>query len=800
VISTAGVVDAAIGPRDLPPPVGRPIGNTRVFVLDEFLRPVPPGVVGEVYVAGVGLARGYAGRPGLTGQRFVACPFAEAGGVGGAAGARMYRSGDLARWGGDGQLAFAGRVDDQVKIRGFRVEPGEVAAALAGYPGVAQAVVVAREDRPGERRLVGYVVPADGARVDGEALRAHAAERLPDYMVPAAVVELDAVPLTVNGKLDRAALPAPDFAGVGGRGPATPTEDVLCGLFAEVLGVERVPADASFFELGGDSIMSMLLVSNARRAGLVITARQVFEQQTPAGLAAVAGTVEHGVAAGGDPGVGVVPLTPVMRELVDRAGPRRVGQAVLSSLLVTPAEVDFTVLADAVQALVDHHDVLRARLQQSDSSGWELVVPAPATVPAAAWLHRVDVSGVPERDLGASVEEHSRAAVRRVDPLAGVMAQLVWFDFGPDRPGRLLLVVAHLVADTVSLRIVVPDLAEAYTTLAAGRQVALQPVLTSFRHWARALAAQAASAERAAELPEWLPLLEGPDPLLTARPVDPSRDVGATKRELSVRVPVEVTSALLTSVPAAFHARVDDVLLTGLAAAIAEWRKRQDGGGGFLVDVEGHGRVPLGEGVDLSRTVGWFTSLHPVRLALGGLDVANVRAGGPAAGRAVKRVKEQLRAAPGDGLGYGMLRYLNPDTAPQLAALPSPQIGFNYLGRFAATAADHLDWSPANEGGSIAGADAALPVMHALSAMGAVRDLPDGPQLTLMLSWPEQLLPEPAAQTLLDTWAAMLTGLAVHASRPDSGGHTPSDFTLIAIDQSQIDALEAELADEWRAR
>jgi non-ribosomal peptide synthase protein (TIGR01720 family) len=276
--------------------------------------------------------------------------------------------------------------------------------------------------------------------------------------------------------------------------------------------------------------------------------------------------------------------------------------------------------------------------------------------------------------------------------------------------------------------------------------------------------------------------------------------VGATKRELSVRVPVEVTSALLTSVPAAFHARVDDVLLTGLAAAIAEWRKRQDGGGGFLVDVEGHGRVPLGEGVDLSRTVGWFTSLHPVRLALGGLDVANVRAGGPAAGRAVKRVKEQLRAAPGDGLGYGMLRYLNPDTAPQLAALPSPQIGFNYLGRFAATAADHLDWSPANEGGSIAGADAALPVMHALSAMGAVRDLPDGPQLTLMLSWPEQLLPEPAAQTLLDTWAAMLTGLAAHASRHDSGGHTPSDFTLIAIDQSQIDALEAELADEWRAR
>jgi non-ribosomal peptide synthase protein (TIGR01720 family) len=746
-----------------------------------------------LYVAGAGLARGYVGKPGLTAERFVACPFTGGGG-------RMYRSGDLARWAPDGRLLFAGRADEQVKIRGFRVEPGEVQAALAGHESVAQVAVVAREDRPGDKRLVAYVVPAGGAggAVDVAALRSHAAARLPDYMVPAVVVALESLPLTANGKLDRAALPAPELSAGGGRGPATAAEELLCGLFAEVLGLEQVSADGSFFDLGGDSIMSMLLVSKARRAGLAITARQVFEQQTPAGLAAVAAAAGGAPVGGGDAGVGEAPLTPVMRELLERAGPDRSGRVVLSTLAAAPPGLELATLAGAVRAWADHHDVLRARL---DVERGVLVVPAPGEGTAASWVRRVEAGGASGPQLRGLVEEQARAAARRIDPRAGVMAQVVWFDAGPASPGRLLVALAHWVADTVSLRFLLPDLGEAYEALAAGRQVALAPAATSFRHWARALAAQAGSAARLAELPEWVGLAGGPDPLLTAEPVDPARDVGASARRLSVTVPASVTVQLLTAVPAAFHAGVEDVLLAGLAAAVAEWRRKRghDSSGGVLVDREGHGRVPLGDGVDLSRTAGWFTSSHPVRLDPGPISFAEARSGGPAAGRVVKRVKEQLRAVPGDGLGYGLLRHLNPDAAARLAGLPAAQIGFNYLGRMAGPPPDQQPaWQVVAQG--VGDASEQVPVMHALEAMGAVHDLPDGPQLTLSLTTPERLLPEPAGQALLEGWAAMLAGLAVHASRPDGGGHTPSDFALIAIDQSQIDELETDLADEWSAR
>jgi nonribosomal peptide synthetase CepB len=759
-------------------PVGRPMGGRRVLVLDSFLQPVPAGVTGELYIAGAGLARGYWERAGLTAERFVACPLGDAGG-------RMYRTGDLARWDREGQLVFGGRADAQVKIRGFRVEPGEVEAVLAGCPGVARAVVVAREDRPGQKQLVGYVVADGAAGPDlAGAVRAWAADRLPEYMVPAAVVVLAALPLTVNGKVDRAGLPAPEFGGAGAvREPRTPAEEVLCGLFADVLRVDRVGPDDSFFDLGGDSIMSMQLVARARRAGLVITPRQVFERRTPAGLASVAAgdLTDRPVT---DHGVGEIPLTPVMRWMAEWAGLGSLIDRYCQSLqVVVPAGLDMGRLAGAVGSLLECHGVLRARLvagDGGDAGSWRLEVGAGGADPAGL-VSRVDAAGVAEEELGGLLASQGRSASGRLDPRSGVMVQVVWVDRGPGVQGRLVVVAHHLVVDGVSWRVLLPDLAAAY----AGE--ALVPAGTSFRRWAELLAGQAVDPSRVAELAAWEGMLSGGQGLLGTRALDPARDRAPSVRRVSRVLAPGVTGALLTSVPAAFHAGMSDALLAGLAAAVGEWR----GPGPVVVEAEGHGREPLDAGADLSRTVGWFTSVYPVRLDAGGVDLAGVRAGGAAAGELLKQVKEQVRRVPGDGLGYGLLRYLNPDTGPALARLPGPQIGFNYMGRFTGGSVAG-DWEQAGLGGHV---DERMPVAHALEASGIVHDGAAGPELTVSLSWPEGLLPEQAMHELADGWAAMLSGLADHAALPEAGGHTPSDFSLLDLAQDQVDELEAIAAE-----
>ncbi|MER5636710.1 amino acid adenylation domain-containing protein, partial [Kitasatospora sp. NPDC002227] len=742
------------------PPIGHPCRDVRIHVLDQRLRPVGPGTVGELYISGPHLARGYLGRPALTSERFVACPF-------GQPGERMYRTGDLGSYRPDGQLDFLGRADDQVKIRGFRVELGEVEAALLDHPAVRQAAVLVREDRPGERRLVGYAV---GGAEPAE-LRAFLAERLPDHMVPVVVV-LDRLPLTPNGKVDRRALPAPAFTTTG-RAPAGAAEQLLTRLFAEVLGLPEVGVEDSFFELGGDSIVAIQLVSKARQAGLQLTPREVFLAPTVEQLARTARVLTGPAAA--EPagaGLGEIAPTPIVRWLGEQRG--AVESFYQSTLLTLPAGVRAEELYAALQALLDHHDLLRARV----TDRWTLYVPEAGAVRAEDVVR-----------TEASLDGAAAAARDRLAPAQGRMVQAVWSETGPGVPSRLLLLIHHLVVDGVTWRIVEEDLLAALDAVRAGRPVELEPVPTSFRRWAKRLAAEALTDRRAAELPYWEAALATPDPLLGHRPLDPARDTYATEGTLRLVLPAGATQALLTKVTAAYHAQVNDVLLTALALAVRHWRG--EGSEAVLVSAEGHGREEIVDGVDLHRTAGWFTSVFPVRLDPGRIGWSEVTEAGPALGRALGLVKEQLRTLPDNGIGFGLLRYLNPATATVLAGYAAPQLEFNYLGRFQPEGATEESVLAGQEAMS-EGAAPGLALGRVLGLDAATVDTPQGPLLVAEWSWAGELLTAERVAELAEAWFTALRALAEHADRPGAGGHTPSDFPLAALTQPELDTI-AEL-------
>jgi amino acid adenylation domain-containing protein/non-ribosomal peptide synthase protein (TIGR01720 family) len=761
-------------------PIGRPVLNAQVYVLDAALRVVPPGVPGDVYVAGPSLARGYLNRPALTASRFVACPF-------GSAGRRMYRTGDLARWSRAGQLEFAGRADDQIKLRGFRIELGEINAVLSECPGVRQTAVVVREDRPNERRLVAYLVTND-ERADAERLRELLAARLPDHMVPSAFVFLPELPLTPSGKVDQAALPAPEVK-AGDRKPVTSREAVLCELFAEVLSLPAVGADDSFFAAGGDSILAIQLVSAANKAGLSLAVRDIFRHKTPSALALAAKQTQRPE----DPGAiehGELPLLPIVHWLRERGGP--IDGLNQSMAVRVPADVGQEDLVAAVQAWLDHHGALRIRL--TGDTSWRLEIGPARSVRAAECVRRIDVRGLHGPALAAVFAAEGEAARARLAPRSGVMAQLTWFDAGPEQPGWLLIVLHHLSVDGVSWRILLPDLAAAWQAIRAGRSPALDPVPTGLADWSRRLSALAVEPGRATEAALWAGILGSADPPLGSRSLDPAIDVAASVRQHSVGLAQARTTQLLTSVPAAVHARVHEVLLASLTMALAEWFLRRGGArADVLVDVEGHGRDHLADDLDVSRTVGWFTSLFPVRLPAGELDWAAIRLGRPEVGAVIGQVKERLRSLPDAGRGYGLVRYLNPRTRPRLEEAPTAQIAFNYLGRFRHGGPQEAsDWDICPDVATPAPSDPLMPVWHALAVTAVAVDTVRGARLEVTWSWPGDLFSAEEIGALATLWTEAVDGVLAFAAHPDAGHATPSDLYL-RLDQDEIDDLEAEM-------
>ncbi|OBG81202.1 non-ribosomal peptide synthetase [Mycobacterium sp. E802] len=757
-------------------PIGAPVPTASLFVLDEWLRPVPPGVVGELYVAGDGVACGYLGRSGLTAARFVACPFGEPG----RPAARMYRTGDLVSWRADGQLQYLGRADDQIKIRGYRIELGEVQTALSGVSGVAQAVVIAREDQPGIKRLVGYVTEVTGGSVDLAGTRNVLAERLPPYMVPSAILVLNALPLTVNGKLDTRALPAPEYQDADRyRAPGSAVESILAGIYAEVLGLERVGVDDSFFDLGGDSILSMQVVARARACGVTCRPRDIFVEQTVARLAHVVG-VTGGDTGPADEGVGPVRVTPIMRWLEDvhRAG-GPVDQFNQTVVAQAPPGVTESDVQTVMDALLDRHATLRLRVDEDDDGHWSLLVPE--TGSARACLESVDM-----------ISEQALAAARsRLNPAAGQMVSALWVA----STGQLVLIVHHLAVDAVSWRILLEDLNIAWAQLCQGQPTVLPTTGTSFVQWSNLLDQYARSAAVAEQADHWRRVLAAPTALPAVRP---EADTYATAGHLSVALDAETTRILLGEAPAAFHAGVQDILLIAYGLALTQFLQITLP---VVVEVEGHGRSEDLDGldarnIDLSRTVGWFTAKYPVALDVGrhlnGLSWPAVVAGESALGGVIKAVKEQLCGLP-DGMTYGLLRYLNPDV--ELCGA-EPTIGFNYLGRMgAAGAAGESEafaglWQVDRDGAAVAATAAAIPMPlgHTVELNASTVETHDGPSLYASWTWAPSALDESQVRRLSQLWFDALTGICAHV-RNGGGGLTPSDIVPTVLAQHQIDEL-----------
>lgn len=731
--------------------IGRPLKHSASYLLDADLQPVPQGVSAELYVCGAGITRGYLARPGMTAEKYVPNPFASNG-------ERLYRTGDLTRYQADGALQYVGRIDHQVKVRGFRIELGEIEARLLQQTSVRELAVLAQDGVNGQQ-LVAYIVPGDSALLDDldaqaklrECLKTALRQHLPDYMVPAFLLFLAQLPLTPNGKLDRKALPAVDGSQQQREhvAPRTVMEKSLAAIWQDVLALDSVGLEDNFFELGGDSIVSMQVVSRARQAGIVLSPKDLFQHQTVRSLAQAARSGERPLIDQG-PASGAVALAPVQQGFFDQAIPER--QHWNQSLLLVPREaLNVEALQRALEQLLSHHDSLRLRYAQT-AEGWQQTYSA-ATTESVLWQRQAQSVEA----LNAVCDEAQRSLDLHQGPL--MRALLVAMADGTQ---RLLLVIHHLAVDGVSWRVLLEDLQQFYS--ASARKLAKT---STYQRWVARLQDHLPAFE--SSLPYWQSQLrEAANDLPCERPAGALQN--RFEQKLEIRLDTEQTRKLLQHAPAAYRTQVNDLLLTALARAVCRW----SGQGSTLVQLEGHGREDLFDNIDLTRTVGWFTSLFPVNL-VPSQDL----------GASIKSIKEQLRAVPDKGLGYGALRYLGArGIRAELAALPQPRITFNYLGQFDRQFDDAAMFLPSTEGSGVA-QDPSAPLGNWLTVEGQVY----GGELALSWGFSREMFDTATVQRLADEYALELNALIEHCCGVEAPQATPSDFPLARISQAQLDGL-----------
>ncbi|MBW4537462.1 MAG: amino acid adenylation domain-containing protein [Pleurocapsa minor HA4230-MV1] len=675
------------------PLLGNPLPNTQIYILDRHQQPMPIGVPGEIYIGGSNVARGYINQPELTAEKFISIPpthgrrFKSGNppnalpplSKGGLRGDRLYKTGDKAQYLQNGKIEFLGRIDNQIKLHGYRIELEEIETVVRQHPQVRDAVVIVKENLS-HKYLVAYFVSESEI---SQELPIFLSNKLPQYMLPSHFIKLKALPLTSNGKIDRNSLPSPETINSQSSAfvaPLNPVETALAKIWAELLGQEKVGIYDNFFELGGDSIISIQAIAKANQIGLRLTPKQIFEHQTIAQLAQVV-QVNHSLA---EQGLikGLVPLTPIQHSFFEQnlPEPHHWNQSILLEL---KQKIEPKQLEEVIKHLLQHHDVLRLRSvgfaqshfnQQAEVWQSEITESLPEIS-----LNIIDFSDLAEDKQKTAIAKKATQIQSSLNLSAGKLIEIGLFNLGKNQPKRLLIVIHHLIIDGVSWRILLEDLQTALTQINQGKVIQLPAKTTSFKQWAEGLPEYAQTAKVKAELDYWC--CESRQKIKPL-PVDNADGINTESfaRTVSVSLSARETQTLLQKLPAAYHTQVNDILLAALAKAFTQWTGEFQ----LLINLEGHGREDIFAEVNLSRTIGWFTTIFPVLL-----DIKKANSND----EVIKTIKEQLSRIPNRGIGYGVLRYLSQDRAisQALITMPQAEICFNYLGQFDRTLANS-DW------------------------------------------------------------------------------------------------------------
>lgn len=748
-------------------PIGKPVYNTQAYILDKNFIPVPAGVCGDLLIGGIDIARGYLNYPELTEEKFIKDIFKNT--VNG----KLYRTGDIAKYTKDGNIEFSGRADHQVKLRGYRIELEEIEYKILQNKEIREAAVLVREDKPGIQRLAAYLIQNNSEAVLNNELKEFLRKSLPEYMIPSVFVKLDQFPKLPNGKIDRKSLPVPEYSKADENtyvAPRLPAEEILAGIWKDVLSLEKVGVHDNFFELGGDSIISIQIISRANQSGIKLTPKQIFQFQTIAELSEVIdysapSAIEQGIVTGD------VPLTPVQHWFFEQNLPEPEFYN-HSVFLKVPKNLNEKFLGKSVSEIVRHHDALRMKFEKKDSE-WKQFN---TDFNNAEFFDAEDLTELSGDDLKSEMKIYIDKYQKSFNLAEGKLIKAVLFRTREEFDDRLLIVIHHLCVDGISWRIILEDLYIAYKQISNSENIKFPAKTVSFRDWSIKLTEYADSKNLKEEKDFWLSIYSNG---INNIPKDYSSNENTVEsaETISIELEEEQTQTLLKEVPKAYNTQINDILLTALSLAYYDWSNQNK----LIVSLEGHGREDLFETADVSRTVGWFTSMFPVVLEINNRNDI---------GESIKIIKEYLRKIPGNGIGFGLLKYLNKDKdlTEKFNRMHKPEIIFNYLGQLNENIIPTSEWNLGKN--SIILCQNKNGIRNHLIEINSI--ITEN-KLRMDFSFSKSIHKKETIELFSNKYEEALRNIIGHCTGSGAGGYTPSDFEAAGLNQQELDNLLANL-------